>query len=52
MTGQNKQMLGGGAAAEMHRWQAEPGTAEKEDKSHPRLPNTPANNFKHLEIGV
>jgi uncharacterized protein len=30
------QMLGGGAAAEMHRWQAEPGTAEKVDKSDPR----------------
>jgi hypothetical protein len=29
-------VLGGGASAEMHRWQAEPGTAEKEDKSHPR----------------
>jgi uncharacterized protein len=29
-------VLGGGAAAEMHRWQAEPGTAGKEDKSDPR----------------
>jgi uncharacterized protein len=29
-------VLGGGASAAMHRRQAEPGTAEKEDKSHPR----------------
>jgi len=30
------QVLGGGFAAEMHRHMAEPGTAQKEDKSDPR----------------
>jgi short-subunit dehydrogenase len=30
------QVLGGGFAAEMHRHMAEPGTAQKEDKSEPR----------------